>query len=307
MEETFLTEEVMAIVGTSLPPRSGLITAKDILKFCAAIDDSNPLYIDTKAARAAGYGEVISPPLFNASVTRPAPFRSGLLGDGQYDDAAPPGLGHLQTMLAGQSWDIVRPAVAGETVIEVFTTKSITERQGATGRIVFVEKEASLTTPRGELIERYASTLILRRPPPPLPPFDAARTPAASAGSEPTTVLTPEGFIKRPDMISLFMFAAAIWAVHRIHWDTPYAQSEGLPLPVLPGWMLSSYLAQLAELRAPKGRRLCRIGIRYKAPVHPGDVLTCVAAAPTAQGELAVSMTNQAGILVAGGQAAYAD
>jgi acyl dehydratase len=306
MQDSFLNDEVMSIVGTSTPPRTGLITAKDIRKFCAAIDETNPLYLDAEVARAAGHADVLSPPLFNAAATRPAPHRSGLLGDGQYDNAAPPGLGHLQTMLAGQSWDIVRPAVAGEQVVEVFTTKSITERQGSTGTIVFVEKEATLTTPAGELIERYTSTLILRRPPPPRPPFDPKDAKALEVSDLPTTVITPDGFIKRPDMICLFMFAAAIWAVHRIHWDTPYAQSEGLPLPAAPGWMLSSYLAQLAEMRAPEGQRLQRIAVRYKAMAHPGDTLTCTAATQPGQADLSLSMVNQSGVEVASGHAGYA-
>ena len=118
--------------------------------------------------------------------------------------------------------------------------------------------------------------------------------------------MTEDGFIKHPDMISLFMFSAAIWAVHRIHWDTPYAQSEGLPLPILPGWMLSSYLAQLAEMKAPAGQRLSRINVRYKGVVHPGDSLTCTAAITPAKPDFTLSILNQKGQEVAAADAAYA-
>lgn len=303
--KTYLNDDILKAVGTSTPPRHGLVTANAINKFCAAIDESNPLYLDPAAARAAGFADVVSPPLFNASVTRPVPHRAGLLADGQYDNAAPPGLTHLQTMLAGQSWEIVRRSVAGERVIEQFTTKSITERQGATGPIVFVEKEATITSAdKGDVIERYGSTLILREPPPPLPPFAGDDTPAAPSGSGPATEFTPDAMIKRPDMITLFMFSATIWAVHRIHWDVPYARAEGLPAPVLPGWMLSSYLAQLAETKAPDAQRLHRIAIRYRAPVHPGDVVECRATAGAE--ELALIMTNQHGRECATGTATFA-
>ncbi len=170
MPETYLTDEALSIVGKSKPAKYGLVTANEIRRYCTSIDERNPLYTDAAAARAAGYADVISPPLFNGSCTRPSPFLSEFLADGQFEDTAPPGLGHLQTMLAGQSWELARPAVAGEKVVEVFTTKSITERQGATGPIVFVEKEAVMTTLDGELIERDTYTLILRQPPPPRPP-----------------------------------------------------------------------------------------------------------------------------------------
>ena len=302
---SYLNDEIMAQVGEVTPPRRGLVTAYAIGKFCAAIDDDNPLYLDPQAAKAAGFGDVISPPLFNASVTRPIPHRSGLLNDGQYDSVAPPGLTHLQTMLAGQGWEIARRAVAGERISESFRTLSITERQGATGPVVFVEKEATIASlDKGDVIERYTNTLILREPPPPLTATSRVATPA-EGGLEPVTRFTPEGMVKRTDMITLFMFSAAIWAVHRIHWDAPYAQAEGLPGPVLPGWMLSSYLAQLAEARAPAGQQLHRIAVRYRAPVHPGDVLECRAAPGEEGHDLALTMTNQHGKPVTTGTADF--
>jgi acyl dehydratase len=300
---TFLTDEVLSIVGTSTPPRRGTVTAYDIRKFATGIDDANPLFTDADAARAAGYADVVSPPLFNAAILRPTPFREGFVNDGQYETTAPPGLTHLQTMLAGQRWEIVRPSVAGEEIQEVFTTKSITEKQGKTGPIVFVEKESVVSTAAGEVIERYGSTLILREPPPPLPPFQGNAPSLSHPEGTPATAWEGDVMVKRPDMISLFLFVGAIWAVHRIHWDTPYAQQEGLRAPILPGWMLSSYLAQLAQARAPEGQRLHKIDIRYKAPVHPGDTLRCTA--QPGEGGLTLAMVNQSGQDNAGGIASF--
>jgi acyl dehydratase len=299
---TWLTDEVLAIVGTSTPPRRGIISAFDIRKFATGIDDANPLFTDPEAAHAAGYSDVIAPPLFNAVALRLTPFRPAFVKDGQYETTAPPGLTHLQTMLAGQRWEILRPSIAGEEIEEVFTTRSITEKQGRTGPMVFLEKESVVSTRAGELIERYGSTLILREPPPPLPAYVGGGGDIHPEGS-PATSWDGATMIKRPDMISLFLFVAAIWAVHRIHWDTPYAQQEGLPGPILPGWMLSSYLAQLAQHRAPAGQRLHKIDIRYKAPVHPGDTLRCVAS--TQDDHLELGMTNQGGKENACGTASF--
>ncbi|MDB5714441.1 MAG: hypothetical protein JWO15_1838 [Sphingomonadales bacterium] len=306
MTSSFLTPEIMAIVGDVSTPRHGLITANHISKFCVGIDHLDPVFFDRKAAQAAGYPDIIAPPLFNAAATRPVPARTGLLSDGQYETAAPPGLGHLQTMLAGQSWELIRPSVVGEEIIEVFRTKSITERQGKTGPIVFVEKEAEITTPAGETIERYSSTLILRTPPPPLPPFKQSGENGSAAPQDlPATEVTPDGLTKNPDMITLFMFVAAIWGIHRIHWDVPYAQTEGLRLPILPGWMLSSYLAQLAQMKAPENTRLGKLAVRYKSSAYPGDQLLATAdAAPTAEG-LSLLLKNQDGGEVATAVANY--
>jgi len=293
----------MALVGESTPGRRGLITADGIAKFAAAIDDRNPLYFDRDAAHAAGYADVIAPPLFAATATRPVPARSGMLEDGQYDSVAPPGLGHLQTMLAGQNWELVRPAVAGEEVVETFTTRSITERKGSTGNIVFVDKEATITTLDGNLIQRYTNVLILRAPPPPMAAFAGAE--AVSAGNRPATIVEGDALIKNPDKITLFMFCAAIWAVHRIHWDTPYARSEGLPDAILPGWMVSSYLAQLAEIHAPAGTRLGKINVRYKGMAFPGDTLTCRATPVAGEAAVSLSVTNQSGAEISTGDAAF--
>jgi 3-methylfumaryl-CoA hydratase len=302
--ESFLNAEIMATVGEVSDARHGLVTANHIAKFCVGIDHLDPVFFDRKAAQAAGYPDIIAPPLFNAAVTRPVPPRVGFLPDGQYDNVAPPGLNHLQTMLAGQSWELIRPSVVGEEIIETFRTKSITERQGKTGNIVFVEKEAEITTLSGEVIERYSNTLILRNPPPPLPAFTSSGESAAAPEDLAPTIITPDGLTKNPDMISLFMFVAAIWGIHRIHWDIPYAQSEGLRLPILPGWMFSSYLAQFASLQAPYKMRLNRFAVRYKSSAYPGDNLQATAGLATDEG-LPLVLKNQDGGEVATAVATY--
>lgn len=304
MSDSYLTPDIMALVGERTPGRRGQFTANGIEKFAAAIDDRNPLCFDRAAARAAGYVDVIAPPLYAGAATRPVPFRDGLLADGQYETAAPPGLTHLQTMLAGQSWELFRLAVAGEEIIETFTTKSITERQGSTGNIVFVDKEATITTLDGELIQRYSNMLILRAPPPPLSAF-AGPDLTEPTQSRPATVIDGDALIKHPDKISLFMFCAAIWAVHRIHWDTPYARSEGLREAILPGWMVSCYLAQLAEMRAPQGMRLGKIAVRYKGMAYPGDTLRCTAVPTTGEAALALTVANQSGAEISTGSAEF--
>jgi acyl dehydratase len=304
MSDSYLTPEIMALVGTSTPGLQGMFTANGIEKFAVAIDHRNPLYFDRAAARKAGFADVIAPPLYAAAATRPVPFRDGYLNDGQYGSVAPPGLTHLQTMLAGQNWELIRPGVAGEEVIETFTTKTITERQGSTGNIVFVDKEATITTLDGELIQRYTNVLILRAPPPPSGAFAGGEA-EALAQDRAATIIDGDALIKNPDKITLFMFCAAIWAVHRIHWDTPFARSEGLPEAILPGWMVSSYLAQLAEMRAPGGTRLGKINVRYKGMAFPGDTLTCGATPGSGDAAVQLSVTNQSGAEISTGDAAY--
>jgi 3-methylfumaryl-CoA hydratase len=306
MTTSLLTDEVLSIVGTFSEPRHGLVTAQDIRKYCVAVDDPDPLSLDRAAAQAAGYADVIAPPTFNAAALRPTPFRSGILRDGQYIGVAPPGLGHLQTMIAGQAWHPIRPAVAGEEIVEIIEIKSIVEKQGATGPVLFLEKEAVHTTIAGDPLGGYTTTLIVREPPPARAPFDPAAGGSAAAGDRPATERTSTGFVKNPDMISLFMFAATAWTIHRIHWDIPYAQSEGLPLPVIPGWMLAAYLSQLARERAPEGRQLERLAVRFRAPAHPGDRLDCRVEAQDGGDDLALAIVNGDGLRVTNADVRFA-
>jgi len=308
MQKSLLTENAMAAVGQHRPLRTGLVTARDIRKYCVAVDNRNPLHLDPAVARASGYADVVAPSLFPAVATRPVPFEEELQPDGQYGDLAPDGLGHLQSLLAGQEWEFIRPVVAGERVIEEIRIGNVEERQGKSGPLVFVLEESLLSTEAGEPLLRGRNQLILREPPArdDLAPMQA--TLSGSAG--PATRWLEGRMIKRPSLVSLFMFAATIWATHRIHWDRDSAHAEGLAAPILPGWMMASYLAEFATAQAPAGLRLSALSLRYKAFGFPEDELACSRDGESARdgepdGQMALKLTNQTGQDVMSGTARF--
>ena len=49
----------------------------------------------------------------------------------------------------------------------------------------------------------------------------------------------------QPREIDLFMFSAATWLTHRIHFDRDYARTEGHPDLVIHGPLQGAYLAEL--------------------------------------------------------------
>lgn len=300
-----ITEAALAAVGTKRPPRTGLVTATEVRKFCVAVDHLDPVFLDEAAARAAGASGILAPPLFPAAATRPVPVHAALLGDGQYDDLAPPGMQHLQSMLAGQEWEFVRPAVVGERLTEEVSIGSVTERSGRSGPLVFVDEISTIMTEAGDMIVKSVNHLVFREPPAKAPPY-AGAVPAEVVGEKQSySSRSGDTLIKRPDMVSVFMFAAAIWGVHRIHWDAEYARSEGLPAPLLPGWMMAAWLCELAQAKAPANRRLASLAVRYRAFAHPGDTLHCTGVAAE-DGGMALSIANQSGASIIEGAATFA-
>jgi len=294
MAYKLLTEEALAQIGTSSHERTGLVTANDISKFCSGILEESPEHFDKAAAQALGYSDIVAPPTFAFATTRPSPPRSAYLADGQYGFTAPPGLQHLQTMLGGQSWTLHRPAVVGDVLEEYRTVLSMDEREGKTGPMAIVRTEQAFRTPAGEPVETLVSTLILRSPP---PAIEGAAN-AQAAALEPASSLPeagPDQLVVQSDMIQAFLFNAAIWAVHRIHWDVPYARSEGLPSIVLVGWNLANFIARLGRRLAPEGKQLHTLDLSYRAIAHPGDVLTITAGETAEDGSRGVTMTNNRG------------
>jgi hydroxyacyl-ACP dehydratase HTD2-like protein with hotdog domain len=300
---SLLRDETLAAIGRHRPLRHGLVTATDIRRYCVAIDNRNPLYLDADAARAAGHERVIAPPLFAHAPLRPSPFQSDLLPDGQLPDLAPPGLEHLQSLLAGQDWEFHRPVLEGERLVEDTWYGPIEEREGRSGPMVFVTEESLISDDAGAPVLRSRNRLIFRPAPQGQAGPAAAHAPAPETGA-PATQFRDGRLIKRPSMVALFMFDAVIWATHRLHWDAAQAQREGLAGPVLPGWMAASYLSDLCERLAPSGKRLASLDLKYKSFAYPGDELISTA---TAEGDvLSLTMANQHGVEIQAGSASFA-
>lgn len=78
--------------------------------------------------------------------------------------------------------------------------------------------------------------------------------------------------IRLPDMMA---YGAATYDFARIHYDAPYARSQGLPSPVVDGQMLGAFLAQLVQDWAGPRAFLKSLNFRNSGMALPGDSLTC--------------------------------
>jgi acyl dehydratase len=121
-----------------------------IAEFADAIGDSNPVYRDAAAARAAGHAEVIAPPTFAIVIS--------MAGSGAA--LADPGLGLNYAMVVHgeERFEYTRPIMAGDVVTAQVMLTDIRD----VGRNVMLTTSTKITTVAGEHVCTAVSTIVER-------------------------------------------------------------------------------------------------------------------------------------------------
>ena len=137
-------------VGKRYDPVLYAVGREKIREYAAAVGEADPVHFDLEAARAAGYPDLVAPPMFAAVYSAPA------LGPALLD----PELGIDFTMMVhgGQEFVWGAPVVAGDEITTVATVKEIYAR-GAMGFYVFASESENQ---RGERVCAGAWTNIVR-------------------------------------------------------------------------------------------------------------------------------------------------
>jgi hydroxyacyl-ACP dehydratase HTD2-like protein with hotdog domain len=78
-----------------------------------------------------------------------------------------------------------------------------------------------------------------------------------------------------PSELQLFFFSAATYNGHRIHYDLPYAKTEGLPNILVQGPLQAALLAKTLTDWIGIGGRLVRFQIQNRGSAFPHETLTC--------------------------------
>jgi 3-methylfumaryl-CoA hydratase len=161
------------------------------------------------------------------------------------------------------------PLAIGAVVSRTSRIASVTEKDGASGQLVFVEVEHQ-TSANGTLSVIEKQTLVYREdaaPDAPLSPPEPGEGQFNGTGWGSTRTITPSEAL-------LFRYSALTFNTHRIHYDTPYARDveryRGL---VVHGPLLASLLLQLAAEEFGDNR-LARFNFRAVSPAICGEPLT---------------------------------
>lgn len=176
---------------------------------------------------------------------------------------SPPGLERMARMYAGGRLQFLSPIPVDSIVTRTERIAEVRERQGRSGRLVFVTVAASYSIDGSVVIEERRN-IVYR---------DAAphRDQAVESAPAHREVLR-HGF----DAIDLFRFSALSFNSHRIHYDADYARTvEHYAALVVQGPLLAVSLMGLAG--SPRG-----FEFQLRRPSFAGEVLSFaqVAGAP---------------------------
>lgn len=254
-----------SLIGRTSPPAVHEVEKGAIRAFAAALGEENPIHHDEAYARSRGYPGLVAPPTF------PATFRFQPI----------PG---LELPLAGlihgeQYFELDRPIVAGDRVTCVSRLTDLYQRTGSSGPMTFVVREVTGTDSQGERLFLSRSTVIVREP--------ALQPAARAAGEAPETAAaafapTTERSGEIPPLAlppitrtQLVQYAGASGDFNPIHFDDEFARARGLGGVIAHGMLVLGLMARHLAGWAGEAGRLSRLQVRFRAPVRPGDTVTC--------------------------------
>ncbi|MCU1594979.1 MAG: acyl dehydratase [Frankiales bacterium] len=140
-----------SIVGTSTPPVTMTVERGRLQLFAKAIGQSDPLYVDVAAARAAGHPDLPVPPtfLFGLELERPNPFA-------WIEEL---GVDMPSVLHGSQSFDYTTMAYAGDVLTAVSTITDVYDKKG--GALEFLDRVTHITRD-GDPIATLTQTTVVR-------------------------------------------------------------------------------------------------------------------------------------------------
>lgn len=290
-----------------------VLHAKPLVLFSATLDRQDP---------PPKEGDEI-PPFWHGLYFLTATRQSELGADGH-----PPRGGFLppvplpRRMFAGAQVDFVRPLHVGQTVERRTTILGVSQKQGRSGEMVFLQLQHEISDAAGvcvietqDIVYRdeptaetetqiklagqtavaASSTAVATNAVSPAPTF------SKNAGPAKESLVTPAPATRAqwsrtitPDPVLLFRYSALTFIGHRIHYDYPYATAvEGYPGLVVHGPLQATLLLDLLRCELPQ----CvpkRFVFRAVSPLFcTGAFRVC--GAPSGKGQYSLWIEDQHG------------
>ncbi|MEV0030358.1 MaoC family dehydratase N-terminal domain-containing protein [Nocardia sp. NPDC050793] len=143
-----------AVIGTELPSSTLTIDAGRLRFFAEAIGETNPIFTDLAAAKAAGYENLPVPPTFLFVIELENPDSFGWLATLGID---------LRRVLHGeQSFVYHSTAVAGDVLTATPRITDVDSKKG--GALDLLTKTATVTRADGALVAELTTVVVVRNP-----------------------------------------------------------------------------------------------------------------------------------------------
>lgn len=139
-----------AAIGKTYAPVTYAVGREKIREYSHAVGETNPLHLDPAAAREAGYGDVVAPPMFAVVYSSPAVI------PGIFDPEV--GLDFARMVHGAQVFEWGPLVQAGDEIVTEVEVKAIEER----GHNVFYVFESRSDNQRGERVSTGTWTNIVR-------------------------------------------------------------------------------------------------------------------------------------------------
>ncbi len=130
----------MGAIGKAYPPTVYAVGREKVREYAAAVGETNPLYLDVEAARAAGYSDVVAPPMFAVVYAGPAVVQ------GLFDPELEIDFAHLVHGSQELRWGPL--VVAGDEITTTASVKDVSAR----AELRFYVFETQSVNQRGEAV-----------------------------------------------------------------------------------------------------------------------------------------------------------
>jgi len=139
-------------IGITYPPNVYAVGREKVREYAHAVGETDPLYLDLEAARAAGHADVVAPPMFAVV------FAGRAAAVPLHDPSVGIDYAHLVHGAQEFSWGPL--VVAGDEITTTATVTDVSDRRG----LYFYVFGTESVNQRGETVCRGTWTNIVRPP-----------------------------------------------------------------------------------------------------------------------------------------------
>ena len=174
--DTYITDEARSYIGMESEPVTAWESVEPgaVRRFVQAIMDDDPIYWDEEAATARGYDGPVAPPLYPGFAFRRPPGTPDPLDrvkeNPNFDGIGGTGTGRLptipnlppRTLNGGVEAEFLALARHGDRITAQSKYVDIYEREGRSGKMVFIVTETTYTNQDGQVLVKIRNTGIRR-------------------------------------------------------------------------------------------------------------------------------------------------